>query len=601
MKPATRTRSAIRCLLTASALSSGAALAQPVPAARSREEIDRPGLRTPGAAPSRVRIDGGIERAPCPLDEPRFQGITVAVSDVQFAGLKGLPGDALRPSYEAFLGTTQPISVVCTIRDAASAILRDQGYLAAVQVPPQRIENGTIRFDVIMGRLVAVHVRGDAGAAERTIAAYLQRIQAQEVFNTQAAERYLLMVRDLPGYDLRMVLRAAGTGPGELIGEVIVERQPIEIDASVQNFGSKSVGRWGGLLRASFNGLTGLADRTTIGVYSTADFREQQVYQLSHDFRLGPDGISIGGRLAYAITRPSLIDTATALPGDPDIRAETLLGTFEAGYGLRRSQSGNVRLAGGLDIVDQEIRFGPAVLSRDKLRIAFARLDFDAVDAAGFQRSARSFTAEPRWRLGGSLELRKGTAMFGASKGCGASGLGCPLGSVLPSDPGADPQAFVVRFRGVAELRPSRLFAIALMPRAQYSAQSLLAFEKFSLGNYTVGRGYDPGVVTGDRGIGLGAEVRIGSLVPSSPGALSIQPFAFIDAARVWNERQPDFQPRNASLVSVGGGVRGALGNRARLDLTAAVPLKRAGLAERKGDVRVLMSVTLGLWPWRAN
>ena len=116
---------------------------------------------------------------------------------------------------------------VCEIRDAAATILRRKGYLAAVQVPAQRIENGVVRFDVLMAKLVAVQVRGDAGRAERLIAGYLERLTGEEVFNEREAERYLLLARDLPGYDVRLTLRPAGTAPGEVIGEVTVVRTPV--------------------------------------------------------------------------------------------------------------------------------------------------------------------------------------------------------------------------------------------------------------------------------------------------------------------------------------------------------------------------------------
>ena len=59
--------------------------------------------------------------------------------------------------------------------------------------------------------------------------------------------------------------------------------------------------------------------------------------------------------------------------------------------------------------------------------------------------------------------------------------------------------------------------AFSLSPRAQYSDDPLFAFEEFSGGNYTAGRGYDPGIITGDSGFGFQSEVRIGSVTPETP------------------------------------------------------------------------------------
>jgi hemolysin activation/secretion protein len=68
----------------------------------------------------------------------------------------------------------------------------------------------------------------------------------------------------------------------------------------------------------------------------------------------------------------------------------------------------------------------------------------------------------------------------------------------------------------------------------------------------------------------------------------------FVDSAWVWTKDAPD--GRN-NLVSVGGGVRSSLFNRARLDMTLAVPAKRAGLDAQRGDVRFLVSLTTKLLP----
>jgi hemolysin activation/secretion protein len=170
------------------------------------------------------------------------------------------------------------------------------------------------------------------------------------VFNEREAERYLLLARDLPGYDVRLTLRPAGAAPGQVIGEVTVLHQPIEVDFSAQNYGGRDVGRFGGQLRAQFNGLTGLGDRTTLGVYTTADFEEQQVVQLFHDFGIGSEGLRLAGRVTHAWTQPGGAETA-----DLDIKSRTLLASVEATYPFVRSQSMNVYGAIGLDFVNQEV------------------------------------------------------------------------------------------------------------------------------------------------------------------------------------------------------------------------------------------------------
>jgi hemolysin activation/secretion protein len=532
-----------------------------------------------------------VERAPCALDQSG--DIRFTLRSVEFGGLRGLAADALRPAFEPFVGADQPISVICEIRDRAATILRDAGYVAAVEIPEQRISAGTVRFEVLLAKLVAVRVRGDAGRAERTIARYLERLQGREVFNRDEAERYLLLAGDLPGYDVRLALRSAGAGRGEVIGEVTVVRTPAILEANVQNFGSNELGRWGGMVRGEAYGLTGLGDRTVIALFSTADLSEQQTLQIGHDMRVGGEGLTLAGRFTYAWANPELTDPTL------DVEARTLLATVEASYPLLRTQSASAWAAAGLDLIDQDVRINGLPLSRDRLRVAFVRLDLEGADRASFGRAGGYSAAEPRLRAAASLELRKGLGLFGASEDCGPAFARCTApGAVPPSRLEGDAAAAVVRFQGSFEYRAVPALTAALGLRAQYSGRPLLSFEEFSAGNYTAGRGYDPGTLLGDNGVGIQAELRYGSLVPSAPRDAAVQPFVFFDLARVSNEDRAFPVAGGKRLSSVGGGVRAAFGQGATLEVSLAVPLERAGLLAKKPDPRLLVSLTTRLWPW---
>lgn len=565
--------------------------AQP-PRPPTREEVERP--RPLEAEPrSRLSVEGDIERAPCALEGEAFRGIRFTPRSVAFGGLREFPAEALRPAFEPFLGREQPVAVLCEIRDRAATLLRDSGYVAAVEIPEQRIGAGDIRLEVLMARLVAIRVRGDAGRAERTIARYLEKLTRDEVFNRYRAERYLLLARDLPGYDVRLALKSAGAGRGEVIGEVTVRRRPGELVASVQNFGSKALGRWGGLLRGHVYGLTGLGDRTTLAAFTTADFNEQQTVQIGHDFRIGGEGLTLGAQLTYAWADPGLADPTL------DIEAKTLLATIEASYPLIRTQATTLRAGGGFDLIDQDVRFNGLDLSRDRLRIAFARLDFDRTDRASLGARAGYSGAEPLWRVGGRLELRQGLDLLGATRPCGPAFALCTLpGAAPPSRLEGDPGATVLRIEAYGEYRPRPKLTLAAALRAQMTGDPLLSFEQYSAGNYTVGRGYDPGTLLADRGVGAQAELRYGSLASPGPGKLAWQAFAFLDAARVSEAGRIPTLTGGRTLVSAGGGIRAALGDGARIEALLAVPLERAGVPAVRPDPRLLLSFTTRLWPW---
>jgi len=558
-----------------------AALILPTPVAAqtiapTREELTR--ITEPQEQPRpTLNIVGGVERAPCPLADPRYADVKVTIRDVQFNGLKGATPDEMRHTWAPFAGTEQPVSVLCEIRDAAATLLRRKGYLAAVQVPTQRIENGVVRMETLYARIVAIRARGETGGAEAKLAAYLGKLTEDEYFDRDRAERYLLLARDLPGYNVQLTLKPAGTGPGELVGEVSVLHRPYSVDVMVQNLAAQETGRWGGQVRGQLFGLTGMGDVTTMSLYSTFDFKEQKILNVAHSFRPGSEGLTIDGQFTYAWTKPDIGASDVV----PDLKAKTLFWTIDARYPIVRRQSSNLWAAVGFDFVDQKVDFfGP--LTRDKLRILWLRADWDAIDLT---------SRRPAWRANAFAEVRRGLGIFDASEGCG--GL-CGPGEVPTSRFDGDPTATVFRAGGQGELALGRDFAIAVSPRLQYALDELLSFEEFTAGNYTVGRGYDPATLTGDGGVGLTAELRGPRLMPMKQSMLSVQPYVFGDAAWVWNKNDGAGAEH---LMSAGGGVRAELGDRFRLDGTVAVPLQKTGFEDRKGGVRLLVTLTTRILP----
>ncbi len=585
--PALALKAAFAAALLSSTVQAAAQLAP------TREEVAPPPPERAEPPPGRLTVEGGVERAPCALDRPEYQNIRFTLTGVEFADLRGLPPEALRPAFAAHVGREISVATICEIRDRAATILREAGYIAAVEVPEQRIADGTLRFQVLMAKLVGLRARGEAGRSERTIIGYLERLTEREVFNRFDAERALLLAGELPGHDVRLALRSAGAARGEVIGEVVIVRRPGLVELTVQNLGSRELGRWGALLRGELYGLTGLGDRTTLALYSTADTAEQQTLQAGHDFRIGGQGLALGGQLTYSWASPDL-----GLAG-VDIDSRTLFATLEASYPFVRRQARTLRGAIGLDIIDQDIEFNAIPINEDKLRVAFARLDFTAV---GLARGDPRYTlAEPVWRLGLSAEARRGLGLLGASEGCGPGLARCfAPGAVPPTRLEGDATATVLRAAAYGEWRPVPRLTLALELRGQHSAHPLLSFEEFSAGNYTIGRGYDPGTLLGESGIGLQAELRYGRIFPDRADQLVAEPYLFYDHAWVWNEDRLFVIP-GQQLSAVGGGVRAVYGDRFRLDVLLAVPLERAGLQARRGDPRLLVSFTTRLWPWRSR
>ena len=558
-----------------------AATAQTIPGALpSREQVELPRNDQP-PPPSGVTVtDNRPQAANCPFaDSP----IEVSIDRLRFT----LPDDTAVPgALNDTLSAIRPepgkhrLAQLCDLRDAAARALSAAGYITAVTIPPQEINAGEAILIVIPARLVDVHIQGSAGRNGRALAARVAQLKALPVLNTRKIEHILLGANDVPGLQVRMALRSAGTGPGQVIGELQVSYTPFSIVANVQNSGSRAIGRESGTIRAEYYGLTGLSDRTFVGLSSTFDFHEQQVAQVGHYFATD-SGISFGGRFSYAWSRPDL--------GGLDLRSRSLIGGFDVSAPLRRSVRSNADIGGGFEIIEQRIKFYPGggfviPVTQDKLRVAYLRLSASAREP--------QFTGPDKWSIGASLELRQGVDVFGATQqgAITASGYG-------PSRFDGSAAATVVRGGVNASVALGRLFSIAATGQGQWASGPLLSFEEFSVGNLTSGRGYDPGVTSGDKALGLRVEPRVQLPIKSHVG---VQAFGFYDTVHIWND--DSFTTEGSrSLSSFGGGMRAVLPGLMSLEAMYAHPqdpeLNLAG-APRASD-RVLLSLTIQFAPRR--
>ena len=577
------------------ALVAPAALAQDV-RPPTREELTVPQERPEERQGTTLTIDGEMERRACALDNPDYADLTVTLQGVTYTGADRAADVALGQAHEGYLGRELPVRALCDIRDRAAALLNDAGYLAAVEIPPQSLGDGVAEMRVVLGRLVAVRARGDTQGAEAVLSGYLERLVGQPVFNVNEAERYLLLANDVPGMEVRLSLRAAEGGePGDLVGEVAVLRDEFALDANVQNWGSKALGRYAGLVRAEAYGLTGLGDRTSVTLFSTLDFQEQQTLQIAHDMRLGGEGLTLGGSLTLGWTEPD------ALPGF-EITSETVLANVEASYPFLRRQESSVWGAIGFDLIDQDVEFAGTPLARDRVRTAYIRSDFLFMDEDSVHRRGGYTPYEPRSRVAGSVELRQGLSVFGGTDDCRPNLAACVTdGAVPPARIEQDPTPTLLRGEVSAEYRPVPLLLLDFDLQAQVSGNPLPAFEEFSGGQYSIGRGYDSGSVIGDSGVGFSFEIGYGSLVPTSLDDLATQPFVFLDYAKVWNEDPSLALNDSDELVSVGAGVRFRRGANVQGDLVVAVPLRTLDFQTSRNDVRVLFSLTARLLPWRTS
>ncbi len=97
--------------------------------------------------------------------------------------------------------------MICRIRDRAARIIFDNGVLARVEIPEQRIAGGALVLEVIEAQVVNVRVRGDVGPAQAAVERYAEKLRGMKPFDMAKAQRYLLLASDVPGLRVRAAVR----------------------------------------------------------------------------------------------------------------------------------------------------------------------------------------------------------------------------------------------------------------------------------------------------------------------------------------------------------------------------------------------------------
>jgi len=535
----------------------------------SREELD-PARAAPIPAAPRGDLFDNIEKTPCP-----FAGsdLKFTLKSVEFrgavAGAIALTPEELSPAYARELGTEVPVTAVCDIRDRVSAIYLRRGILASVAIPPQRINEGKVVFEVVEARIVGVEYHGDVGPAQRQVARYLDQLTGMAPFDLDVAQRYLLLASDIPGVQVQATLKPAPEGNGAVVLDIAVSRDPFDASAQVQNYGSKTIGRELGLARVDLNSFTPLGERTSLIAYWTLASDEQRVIQATEHFKLGGSGLAADFSGSWAWTRPG--DAVAPL----ELEGESFAGSARLTYPIVRHRRHNVNLGIGLDWIDQQVDFGGgiATLTEDHLRVFFARLD-----GHWAPRSLSNHSAA----LTGSIEVRKGTTGLDASQ----------YGEITASRFLGRPDAFVWRAEAQGGGRIAGPVVATAAISWQFTQDPLLSYEEFSVGNLSVGRGYDPSAASGDRAIAASVELTTVPL-PLFKGRAAWRPYAFYDTAELTNIG-PGAGKLN--LASAGLGVRAQITRRVSLDLAWAKPFDDPfGLGDEP-PARVLVSLSATLF-----
>jgi len=490
-----------------------------------------PGAVQPGrdrqgpAAPSQPDFDFSIvtphrSAVPRAVDEVRFK-----LSDIKIIGSVKIPATQFRPLYAGLIGRDITLGDILDVADKIEAAYRAKGYLLVrAYVPPQRVRDGVFTINVVEGYLGNVMVQGGDGETRRDINGYLKPALTTRPPRLSAVERALLLTNDIPGVNATGILKPSPDKPGASDLVVDISQPPITGGLAVDDRGSRFSGIWTVQGDVEINSIFG-ADQLSATVTSSPSSLEQIAGTLRYRRAIGDDGLV--GTLVGTLTHGE--------PGSTLSAFNVLTDSWAAGarltYPLIRSRAESLILDGGFTAQDARVDVAGPV-SHDQWRV---------VDLGG------------SYQRGGLLGNGVWTTTFDAAQGLpilGATANGAPTLSRLGGH--TDFTKLTGSTRLVLPLAGS--FSTAINVQGQIAFDRLITGEQIAFGGTQIGRGYDPGAITGDHGLGGSAELRYDIRFADS-FVQGLQPYVYADAAETWYMHHTLSLP-NQNIFSVGGGVR---------------------------------------------
>ncbi len=557
-------------MLTAGAtVLSGTAMAQTAPPSADAGRTDRAireRINVPNVSPDIQVKDIATHRAPAGA-----QDVTFKLNSITLEGVTAYNDGALQKVYANKVGQTISLADLYGIAADLTAKYRNDGYiLTQIIVPPQTIDGGNARLQVVEGYIDQVTVKGDE--SKEATALQLMRRYASEIskngkaLNTRDLERALLLINDLPGVSARSVIAPSASKTGAADLTIMIERDPYDAFLGIDNYSSRFLGRWeamaGGSINSQiFNNNEKISGQVVYAPHGPITDHELAYISGSYWTPIGGYGTNLELLYSYTDTEPGLDLREFDVEGKSKYLALTLKHPFIRSRDL--NLTGRVFLDGRNASNKNNIPDN----REDKIRALRigGRLEFmDTLFSGGVNTL--------------DIEAAKGLDIFGASD----------KGDAQLTRADGDPEFFKLEAELQRLQRLSSQFNVLLGVKGQSSNDALLSSEEFGFGGSSYGRGYDPSEIVGDDGVAGKVELQWNSAYQSN-WMSSPQVFGFWDIGKVWND--------NAVVNDVESAASAGLGFRADFvydvstEFYVAVPLTHDVEAERDDDARFYLSV----------
>lgn len=492
-----------------------------------------------------------------PLPRPKpatelAQVVPFVLTAVRIEGTS-VPPAILADATKPYIGQTVDAKAIGEIAQKISDAYTGRSDIAlyTVTVPGQDFAGGVLALQVTEGFVEHVDISGDTTGDVSRIVTMAEHLTAEKPLKRSTLERYLSLIRDLPGLTVDAQL-LAGSGPGATRLALALKQKTYALNLSINDAGSSALGRVQMQADLSLYNLLREGEETTLSLGTSTIFSRYQYVGLSHSELLNDEGTRAGAAYGYLHTRvpPFALD------------GEAQTAQVYIAHPLIRSYDENLTLTGSLDGIDSTNALLGQLIANEHIRAA--RL------SAGYSLN------DPDWFLS-----------LGASANFGLDVLGAGVGDPLASD--IDFKKVVLQGRFNYLIDPE--WVVRLHTASQLAFDRLPVSELYALGGSDLGRAFLAASALGDSA--AAASIELGYVPKGLPEPLAgIEVFAFADDGWTWYRSRHGAPAIDFNLASAGAGIRIPIGTKTKLELQAATALAADAPGTHVGEWRFIFGLT---------
>lgn len=447
------------------------------------------------------------------------------------SGVRAIPFEEVAALLSPLAGKEISLGELVQQVDKITLLYREKGYpLSFALVQNQSFANGLVVVTVVEGYIGSVRIEGDIGNAQDRLDTLAGPLKEERPLKQATLERQLNLMRTVPGvkFTPSLDLPRRADGATELV--LAASRQPVSLTGGIADLGTGMQP----LVNMATNSLTPLGEQ--VKLTAAVPFNTDDVKYFNGEIRvpIGADGLALKIDGYHYDARPE-DDAIEYLGFERRVKNDRVGLGVSYPFLLNNSRS----LTGTLGVY--------AANSKDR---------YDARNSDRWlQQDARVRAANAELRYIQVSESQATDITLGVAKGFDAAGAKKDISTNYgySATPILDLDFTRYNLNAKQTFALPGQFGLVFSGAGQYSSNILPSSEQISYGSWRYAMGYPQGEQSGDKGIGVSAEInrRFGT---GWQYLSSVQPYAMVDYARTWynNKSLQELNQRHLSSVALG-------------------------------------------------